>query len=156
MKKTTSQSETFLVFLRKIRNMEERVSHTGVITGISGNELEIEIYSSGSCGSCSIRSACGMSEMKEKHIVVPRPEGKEFVVGQPVKVSMAARQGGRAAVYAYLIPALLMIFTILIISGFSLEDWVAAVAGIGVAAVYYLVLFLFRGKIRERFEYDVE
>lgn len=136
--------------------MEERVSHTGIITSISGDNLGIEILSGGSCGSCSIKSACGMSETREKHIVVPKPDGKEFIIGQPVKVSMTARQGGRAAVYAYLFPALLMIFTILIISGFSLEDWVAAVAGIVVAAVYYLVLFLFRGKIRERFEYEVE
>lgn len=136
--------------------MEERVSHTGVITSITSDELGIEILSSGSCGSCSIKSACGMSETREKHIVVPKPDGKEFIIGQPVKVSMTARQGGRAAVYAYLIPALLMIFTILIISQFSLKDWIAAVAGISAAAVYYLVLFLFRRKIRERFEYEVE
>ncbi|MCQ2308451.1 MAG: SoxR reducing system RseC family protein [Bacteroidales bacterium] len=136
--------------------MEERVSHTGVITNIAGNELEIEIHSSASCGSCSIRSACGMSETKEKHIVVPKPDDKNFIIGQPVKVSMTARQGGRAAVYAYLIPALLMIFTILIISGFSLEDWIAAVAGIGIAAVYYFVLFLFKEKISRKFEYEVE
>lgn len=136
--------------------MEERVSHTGVITDITGNELEIEILSSASCGSCSIKSSCGMSETKEKHIVVPKPDGKNFIIGQPVKVSMTARQGGKAAVYAYLIPALLMIFTILIISGFSLEDWVAAVAGIGVAAVYYFILFLFKGKISQKFKYEVE
>ncbi|MCQ2322635.1 MAG: SoxR reducing system RseC family protein [Bacteroidales bacterium] len=136
--------------------MEERVSHTGVITSITSDELGIEILSSGSCGSCSIKSACGMSETREKHIVVPKPDGKEFIIGQPVKVSMTARQGGRAAVYAYLIPALLIIFTILIISQFSLKDWIAAVAGISAAAVYYLVLFLFRRKIRERFEYEVE
>lgn len=136
--------------------MEERVSHTGVITSITSDELGIEILSSGSCGSCSIKSACGMSETREKHIVVPKPDGKEFIIGQPVKVSMTARQGGRAAVYAYLIPALLMIFTILIISQFSLKDWITAVAGISAAAVYYLVLFLFRRKIRERFEYEVE
>lgn len=136
--------------------MEERVSHTGIITSISGDDLGIEILSGSSCGSCSIKSACGMSEMKEKHIVVPRPEGMDFVVGQPVKVSMTARQGGMAAAYAYLFPALLMILTILTVSLFSLEDWVAAVAGISAAAVYYFVLFLFRGKIRERFEYEVE
>ncbi len=142
--------------MHKNKKMEERVSHTGVITSITSDELGIEILSSGSCGSCSIKSACGMSETREKHIVVPKPDGKEFIIGQPVKVSMTARQGGRAAVYAYLIPALLMIFTILIISQFSLKDWIAAVAGISAAAVYYLVLFLFRRKIRERFEYEVE
>jgi len=136
--------------------MEERVSHSGVVTKITAEDIEVEILSSASCGSCSIKSACGMSEMKEKLITIPRSEGKEFVVGQHVKVSMTARQGGRAAVYAYLTPALLMIFTILIISRFALADWIAAVSGIGAAAVYYVVLFLFRRKIRERFEYEVE
>ena len=136
--------------------MEERVSHTGVITNITGNELEIEILSSGSCGTCSIKSACGMSETKEKHITVPKPDGKEFIVGQPVKVSMTARQGGKAAIYAYLVPALLMISTILTISQFTSEDWIIAVAGIGIAAAYYFILFLFKGKIREKFEYEVE
>lgn len=136
--------------------MEERVSHPGVITKISGKDIEIEILSIGSCGSCNIKSACGMSEMKEKFITIPRPEGKEFIVGQPVKVSMTTRQGSKAAFYAYLIPVLLMIFTILILSLFELADWISAVAGIGVTAVYYAVLFLLRGKIREKFEYEVE
>jgi len=136
--------------------MEERVSHPGIITKISDKDIEVEILSSGACGTCNIKSACGMSEMKEKFIIVPRPEGKDFIVGQPVRVSMTARQGGKAAVYAYLIPALLMIFTILIISLFELADWISAVAGIGAAAVYYFILFLFKGKIREKFEYEVE
>jgi len=136
--------------------MEERVSHLGVVTKVTAEDIEIEILSSGSCGSCNIKSACGMSEMKEKHVVVPRPEGKDFIVGQPVKVSMTARQGGVAAVYAYLIPALLMIFTILILSLFELADWISAAAGIGAAAVYYFVLFIFRKNIREKFEYEVE
>lgn len=136
--------------------MEERVSHSGIVVGLTDKAIEIEIISSGSCGSCDIKAACAMSEAKEKRITVPRPVGRDFAVGQAVRVSMTARQGGKAAVLAYLVPAMLMVFTILILCRLPIAEWVSAVAGIGVAAAYYGVLFLLRGKIGERFEYEVE
>ena len=135
--------------------MEEHVSHPGVVVGINGEDLEIEILSSSSCGSCGIKSACGMSEMKEKRIIMPKPTDKEFIVGQPVSIIMNAKQGNKAALLAYFIPAFLLVAIIVILSNLSIKEWIAALVGIGVIAVYYLVLSFFKEKLKSEFKYEI-
>ena len=135
--------------------MEEHISHPGVVVGINDQDLEIEILSSSMCGSCGIKSACGMSEMKEKRITVPKPADKEFIVGQPVSIVMNAKQGNKAALFAYFIPAFLLVAIIVILSNLSIKEWVAALVGIGVIAVYYIVLSFFKEKLKDEFKYEI-
>ena len=135
--------------------MGEHISHPGVVVGINDKDIEIEILSSSMCGSCGIKSACGMSEMQEKRVAVPKPADKEFIVGQPVKIIMNASQGNKAALFAYFIPAFLLVAIIVILSNLSIKEWIAALVGIGVIAVYYLVLYFFRDKLRDNFTYEI-
>ena len=136
--------------------MAEHVSHPGVVVGIHDEDIEIEILSSSMCGSCGIKSACGMSEMQEKRITVPKPEGQDFIVGQPVRITMNASQGNKAALFAYFIPAFLLVAIIVILSNLSVKEWLAALIGVGTIAVYYLVLYFFKDKLRDEFEYEIK
>lgn len=135
--------------------MEEHVSHPGVVVGIGEQDLEIEILSASSCGSCNIKSACGMSEMKEKRITVPRPQDKEFIVGQPVSIVMSAKQGNKAALLAYFIPTLIIIVLTVILSNL-MKEWLAALVGIGALAVYYVILYFFRDRLKDKFTYEIK
>jgi len=135
--------------------MEEHVSHPGVVVGISEQDLDIEILSASSCGSCNIKSACGMSEMREKRITVPKPQDKEFIVGQPVSIVMSAKQGNKAALIAYFIPTLIIIVLTVVLSNL-IKEWLAALAGIGALAVYYVILYFFRDKLRDKFTYEIK
>ena len=135
--------------------MTEHVSHPGVVVGIHDEDIEIEMLSSSMCGSCGIKSACGMSEMQEKRITVPKPEDKEFIVGQPVKITMNASQGNKAALFAYFIPALLLVAIIVILSNLSVKEWLAALIGIGAIAIYYIVLSFFKDRLRNEFTYEI-
>lgn len=135
--------------------MEDHVSHPGVVVGINEKDIEIEILSSSICGSCGIKSACGMSEMQEKRVVVPKPEDKEFIVGQPVSIIMNTSQGNKAALFAYFIPAFLLVAIIVILSNLNINEWIAAVTGIGAAAIYYIILYFFKDKLRDEFTYEI-
>ena len=135
--------------------MADHVSHPGVVVGIHDEDIEIEILSSSMCGSCGIKSACGMSEMQEKRITVPKPEDKEFIVGQPVKITMNASQGNKAALFAYFIPAFLLVAIIVILSNLSVKEWLAALIGIGAIAIYYIVLSFFKDRLRNEFTYEI-
>ena len=136
--------------------MGEHISHPGVVVGINDKDLDIEILSSSMCGSCGIKSACGMSEMQEKRVTVPKPADKEFIVGQPVKIIMNTSQGNKAALFAYFIPAFLLVAIIVILSNLSIKEWIAALVGIGVIAVYYLVLYFFKEKLKSEFKYEIQ
>lgn len=135
--------------------MTDHVSHPGVVVGINDKDIEIEILSSSMCGSCGIKSACGMSEMQEKRVSVPKPDDRELLVGQPVSIIMNASQGNKAALFAYFIPAFLLVAIIVILSNLNINEWIAAVTGIGAAAIYYIILYFFKDKLRDEFTYEI-
>ena len=135
--------------------MKDQISHPGVVVGINDKDIEVEILSSSSCGSCGIKSACGMSEMTEKRLTLPKPDDKEFIVGQPVRITMNVSQGNKAALFAYFIPAFLLVAIIVILSNLSVKEWLAALIGIGAIAVYYLVLYFFKEKLKSEFKYEI-
>lgn len=135
--------------------MNERVSHDGIITGINGDEVEVKILSKSACVSCNIKGACNMSEMKEKIINVPYPKNKDLSIGQEVKISMGIGQANRAVVFAYVIPLIILVAMIFILNALKIDEGLNALISIGSLAPYYLILFLFRDKLKSKFEYEI-
>ena len=135
--------------------MEHRISHEGIITGIDDNNVQIKILSKSACASCNIKGACNMSEMKEKIISVPRPEDKNLSVGQEVKISMGLGQANRAVIFAYVIPVIILVGMIFILNTLKFDEGINALISIGSLVPYYLVLYLFRNKLKRKFEYEI-
>ena len=135
--------------------MEHRISHEGIITSIDDNNVEVKILSKSACASCNIKGACNMSEMKEKVIVIPRPKDKDLSMGQEVTVSMGLGQANKAVISAYVIPTIILFSMMFILNHFKIEEGVNALISIGSLIPYYLILFLFKDKIKRKFEYEI-
>jgi sigma-E factor negative regulatory protein RseC len=134
----------------------ESISHEGVVTKITDDELEIKILAQSACAACHAKSACGMGEQAEKILTVPRPKGKEFTLNQKVNVTMAIGQGNKAAVLAYLLPIILLLAVLFTCLGLGLGEGLSALLGIVALIPYYIVLYLRRDKLKQKFEYTVE
>ena len=135
--------------------MSNIVSHEGIVTNIKGDDVEIKILSKSACASCNIKTACNMSEMQEKIITIATPKNKELSVGQEVKVSIALGQANKAVIFAYVIPSIILISMIFILNGFKIDEGINALISIGSLIPYYLILFLFKDKIKRNFEYEI-
>ena len=135
---------------------EETISHEGVVTKITDDELEIKILAQSACAACHAKSACGMGEQAEKILTVPRPKGKDFAIGQKVNVRMAIGQGNKAAILAYLIPIILLLAVLFACLGLGINEGLAALISIIAIVPYYIVLYLKRDKLKQKFEYNVE
>ena len=135
--------------------MEHRVSHEGIVTEIDNNNIQIKILSKSACASCNIKTACNMSEMQEKIITIAAPKDKELTVGQEVRVSIALGQANKAVIFAYVIPSIILISMIFILNGFKIDEGINALISIGTLIPYYLILFLFKDKIKRNFEYEI-
>jgi sigma-E factor negative regulatory protein RseC len=135
---------------------EETISHEGVVTKITDDELEIKILAQSACAACHAKSACGMGEQAEKKLTVPRPQGKDFALNQKVNVKMAIGQGNKAAVLAYLIPILLLLAVLFLCLGLGMNEGLAALISIVALIPYYIVLYLRRDKLKQKFDYIVE
>ena len=135
---------------------EATISHEGIVTKISGDELEIKILAQSACAACHAKSACGMGEQGEKILTVPRPQGREFALNQKVNVKMAVGQGNKAAVLAYLIPILLLLAVLFVCLGFGLNEGLSALIAIVALIPYYIILYLKRDKLKKKFLYIIE
>ena len=135
---------------------EETISHEGVVTKITDDELEIKILAQSACAACHAKSACGMGEQAEKILTVPRPKGKDFAIGQKVNVRMAIGQGNKAAALAYLIPIMLLLAVLFACLGLGVNEGLAALISIVALVPYYIVLYLKRDNLRKQFDYTIE
>ena len=89
----------------------------------------------------------GMWHVGDEREAHPRPQDKEFIVGQPVSIIMSAKQGNKAALLAYFIPTLIIIVLTVVLSNL-IKEWLAALVGIGALAVYYVILYFFRDRLK--------
>ena len=135
--------------------MEHRISHEGIVTSIDDNNVEVKILSKSACASCNIKGACNMSEMKEKIISINTPKANDFQIGQNVMVSMGLGQANKAVVFAYVIPTIILFSMIFILNHFKIEEGINALISISSLVPYYLILFLFRDKMKRKFEYEI-
>ncbi len=134
----------------------ETISHEGIVTKITDDELEIKILAQSACAACHAKTACGMGEQAEKILTVPRPKGKEFSLLQKVNVKMAVGQGNKAAVLAYLIPILLLLAVLFVCLGLGVNEGLAALISIVAIVPYYIVLYLRRDNLKNKFLYTIE
>lgn len=134
----------------------EQVSHEGIIVSINGTELEIMIESKSACGGCAIKSACNMSESSNKKFMVGVSNPNEYAVGEKVTVVMNSSQGGKAAVYAYLVPSVILIAAILIFASIGVNEGLAAVFAIVLLVPYYLVLYINRNRLKDKFSFEIK
>lgn len=134
----------------------ETISHEGIVTKITDDELEIKILAQSACAACHAKSACGMGEQAEKILTVPKPKDQEFSLNQKVNVKMAIRQGNKAAVLAYLLPVILLLAVLFVCLGFGLSEGLSALIAFIALVPYYMILYLRRDKLKKQFEYTIE
>lgn len=134
--------------------VDEEIRHSGKIVEITPSTIVVEIIAEEACGSCSAASLCGMSEVKKKLIEVPAALGYE--TGEEVWVLLKSSKGMKAVWLSYIVPLILLMATILILSGIGVSELICGLGAIGVIAVYYLLLFLFRNKVKKEYTFYIE
>ena len=135
---------------------QETISHEGIVTKITNDELEIKILAQSACAACHAKSACGMGEQAEKTLTVPKPKGQTFTLLQKVNVTMAIGQGNKATVLAYLIPILLLLAVLFVCLGLGINEGLSALISIIALIPYYAILYSRREKLKNKFEYIVD
>ena len=97
-----------------------------------------------------------MSEMEEKIIEVAVPPSNDYSIGEQVDIEMKLSSGTRAIMLGYLYPLILLVLTMVIITVSGGSEGVAGLSGILVLLPYYLIIYIFREKIRQGFVFTIK
>ncbi len=136
-----------------MQKVTDVIKHTGVVEAINGNNCYVRILQHSACSGCSAQHLCNSSESKEKIITVLL-HGEDVQVGETVNIEGTVVQGLRAVYICYMIPLVLLIVSVYL--GVRLSgDMLGVFLSLGVLAIYYIVLYLFRNSIGQHFAFTL-
>ena len=132
-----------------------QICHSGIVTNVLQDIVEVTIEAKSACSSCHVKSACQVSDMEEKIVQVKRNPMQQYVIGQTVQVTLARQKGFEALFFGYLLPFILLFTTLLIASNYTTELY-AGLLSLSVLVPYYIVLYLLKDAMRRRFLFQIE
>lgn len=127
------------------------IVHDGIIVEVMADVVRVQILSQTACSSCHAKGACTASDSELKIIDVSNPHS-DYHVGDKVQVSMFSNQGLRALFYAYVIPFIILISTLIISSAF-VHELIAGLISLFVLVPYYAILYFTKDRIANKFSY---
>jgi sigma-E factor negative regulatory protein RseC len=95
--------------------------------------------------------------MSESEVKIVEVKGSYSVTpGDSVSVLMKQSQGYAAVLYGYIFPLLSVIIILMILAGLGVPELTAGLVSLGMLLPYYLILYLFRKRINEKFTFTLK
>ncbi len=133
----------------------ETITHEGKVLRVPGNgTAEVEILVSGACSGCHAKSVCSAGSTETKVITVKSDSSVQ--PGDSVTVEMKLSQGFRALVIGYIIPFLVLVTAFGLASAAGAGELVSALLSFLAIGGYYLIIYLLRSRIGEKFEFKIK
>ena len=136
--------------------MREEVSHKGKVIKMTPQLTTVAFLQHGACSGCHAAAYCGMGDLAEKVVEVPTDPYAAYGVGDEVEVLLKATMGLKAVWMAYFLPLLVLLGTVLGLIGLGVGEVPAALAALAAVGVYYLLLYLLRGKLRNEYFFVIK
>ena len=130
------------------------VTHEGVIEKISEKQCFIRLSRQPACAGCGAKSICSVPDSTGGEIMITDRE-PGMTAGDRVIVSITSRKAYKALVLGYVLPAILVILTMVLFSVCGTREWLTAVASLSVLAPYYLLIRLLGARMENSFRFSI-
>lgn len=136
---------------------ERNVKHQGVVEEIGEQYVKVRIVQTSACASCKIASHCATSEKKVKTIdVYGVANAEKYTKGQVVTVCASMDVAKQALFLGFGVPLILLVVVIALMMYFTGNEGLSALTGCLSLAPYYLILYMFRGKLQKKLRFWIE
>jgi sigma-E factor negative regulatory protein RseC len=138
---------------------KERIEHEGKVISIDKDYIGVEILNKSACAACHAKGVCGASDESVKVVEVAQDIttlAADYQIGETVNVIMSSAMGTQAVWIAYVVPLLVLMASILVFSLCGAGELAMGLGSLGIVALYYLGVFLFRNKISKIFIFSIE
>ncbi len=130
------------------------IEHWGVIKEVTPKSIRVSLLNVSACSSCHTKATCSVSDVDNKVIDVINP-GKKFTKGEKVKIAFEKSLGPLALFLGYLLPFLVLMLVLIISWAITKNEIYSGLASLGSIAIYYLLLTLFRNKLKSTFTFRI-
>jgi len=130
------------------------IDHEGIIEHIEGNRAHVRIDSASACAACHAKGGCGAAGQEVKFLDVPLRGGR-FSAGDKVQVLVSKGLGLRAVALGYVYPLILVLAVLVTLVSTGVGELPAAMLALGSLLPYYLVIYLTRNRIGQKFTFSM-
>lgn len=135
--------------------MKAKIEHAGIVAKITDKSLYINMLVSSACGTCEAKGACLVSESEIKQVEIPATH-RNLKEGDEVVVRMDQSQGILAMFLGYVLPFILMIIVLIISLQVSNNEAVSGLLSLGILIPYYLILYMGRHRLKQKFTFTLK
>ena len=135
--------------------MSQIAEHDGRVIGVENGKVKVEMHVLSACSSCKAHEKCAFVDKADKIVEVETPEWNDYQEGDSVIVSVNESLGLMAVLLAYLLPAVLLVATVVVVSGITGSEGIAALTTLAVVTLYFFLLWYFHDKLQRKFSFGI-
>ena len=126
-----------------------------MVKEVTDTSVVVSIINQSACSTCHANGACTVADVQEKEIEI-LPNGRNYKAGEEITVLLKESQGFQALFYGYVLPFLLVLFTLIITSAVTNNEFLAGLLSLGILIPYYITLYFLRDNLKKVFKFEVE
>ena len=132
------------------------IKHLGIVENIQGSHLSVRIVQTSACAACSVKGHCSSADSKDKIIDIIDTAAASYQVGENVMVVGETSMGMQAVALAFIIPFVLLIFTLFLFMALIENELYAALLSLAVLVPYYYILWLNKTRLKQKFSFSIK
>ena len=129
------------------------IKHLGIVENIQGSHLSVRIVQTSACAACSAKGHFSSADSKDKIIDTA---ASSYQVGEKVMVVGETSMGMMAVVLAFVLPFVLLIFSLFLLMALIENELYAALLSLAVLIPYYFVLWLNKTRLKQQFSFTIK
>lgn len=127
---------------------------SGIVEVVNEKYLKVKIHNDSACSMCYSKGVCTSLGSGDRIIDVENDHRHDVKPGDLVDIQMISSSGWVAVMFGYIFPFILLLGTLLIATEYTTEG-IAAMISLSILIPYYLLLYLFRTKMRRYFKFTL-
>ena len=132
------------------------IKHLGIVENIQGSHLSVRIVQTSACAACSVKGHCSSADSKDKIIDIIDTAAASYQVGENVMVVGETSMGMQAVALAFIIPFVLLIFTLFLFMALIENELYVALLSLAVLVPYYYILWLNKTRLKQKFSFTIK
>ena len=132
------------------------IKHLGIVENIQGSHLSVRIVQTSACAACSAKGHCSSADSKDKIIDIIDTAASSYRVGEKVMVIGETSMGMMAVVLAFIIPFILLIFSLFLFMALMEIELYSALLSLSILIPYYFILWLNKTRLKQKFSFTIK
>lgn len=133
---------------------EKTILHKGIVQKKENESVTVYITAESACSGCHSEGSCSLSGKQDK--IVDIKGQYDVKEGDPVTIIMKQSSGFKALFLGYILPLVVVLICMIIFASLEYTELITGLAAISSLIPYYLILYLFRNRINDKFNFSLK